>query len=123
MYKDGNGFPLMLKPSHLYGSTERMDVAEVLSAIVEEACRYSPDVPVGVQNIKRLKALTSVEPKEARTSGELKEARTSGEQKGALTKVEKVPVVASDFVRITLFKAVGFVELVGLIRLRNLMKI
>ena len=108
MYKDGNGFPLMLKPSHLYGSTERMDVAEVFSAIVEEACRYNPDVPVGVQNIKRSKAptsvepkeaRTSVEPKEARTSGEPKEARTSSEIKEALTKVDKVPIVASDHVR------------------------
>ena len=90
LYSDGNGFPLTVKPSHLYGSTERMDVAEVLSAIVEEACRYNPDVPVGVQNIKRSKALTSVEPKEA---------RTSGEQKEALTRVEKVPIGASDLVR------------------------
>ena len=108
MYKDGNGFPLMLKPSHLYGSTERMDVAEVLSAIVEEACRYNPDVPVGVQNIKRSKAPTSVEPKEARTSVEPKEARTSGEPKEALTKVEKVPIVASDLVRIKLFELACF---------------
>ena len=72
MYKDGNGFPVTLKPSHLYGSTERMDVAEVLSAIVEEACRYEPDVPVGKKNVKRFKALTSVEAKEALTSVEPK---------------------------------------------------
>ena len=58
LYKDGNGFPLTLKPSHLFGSTERMDVAEVLSAIVEQACLYTPDTAVGVQNVKRPKALS-----------------------------------------------------------------
>ena len=110
MYSDGNGFPLAIKPSHLFGSTERMDVAEVLSAIVEEACRYEPDVPVGKKNAKRFKALTSVEAKEALTSVEAKEALTSVEAKEALsvidkvpkealTRVEKVPMVASNFVR------------------------
>ena len=43
----------MLKPSHLFGSTERMDVAEVLSAIVEQACLYVPESPVGVTNIEK----------------------------------------------------------------------
>ena len=105
MYSDGNGFPLAIKPSHLFGSTERMDAAEVLSAIVEEACRYEPDVPVGIKNVKRFKALTSVEAKEALTSVEAKEAFTDGEKvfpKAALTSVvNKVPVVAasSNFVR------------------------
>ena len=105
LYSDGNGFPLTIKPSHLFGSTERMDVAEVLSAIVEEACRYEPDVPVGIKNVKRFKALTSVEAKEALTSVEAKEAFTDGEKvfpKAALTSVvNKVPVVAasSNFVR------------------------
>ena len=91
LYADGNGFPLTLKPSHLFGSTERMDAAEVLSAIVEEACRFVPESPVG-KNIKSPKA---------RTSGESKEALTSGESKEAFTKVEKVPIVAasSNFVR------------------------
>ena len=105
LYSDGNGFPLAIKPSHLFGSTERMDVADVLSAIVEEACRYEPDVPVGKKNVKRFKALTSVEAKEALTSVEAKEAFTDGEKvfpKAALTSVvNKVPVVAasSNFVR------------------------
>ena len=105
LYSDGNGFPLAIKPSHLFGSTERMDAAEVLSAIVEEACRYEPDVPVGIKNVKRFKALTSVEAKEALTSVEAKEAFTDGEKvfpKAALTSVvNKVPVVAasSNFVR------------------------
>ena len=105
LYSDGNGFPLAIKPSHLFGSTERMDAAEVLSAIVEEACRYEPDVPVGIKNVKRFKALTSVEAKEALTSVEAKEAFTDSEKifpKAALTSVvNKVPVVAasSNFVR------------------------
>ena len=89
LYTDGNGFPLAIKPSHLYGSSERMDTAEVLSAIVEEACLYVPELPVG-KTFKSPKALTRVEPREA---------RTSGEQKEALTRVEKVSNVASDLVR------------------------
>ena len=89
LYADGNGFPLTLKPSHLFGSTERMDAAEVLSAIVEEACRFVPESPVG-KTIKSPKALTRVEQKEA---------RTSVEQREALTSVKKVSVVASDLVR------------------------
>ena len=89
LYTDGNGFPLAIKPSHLFGSTERMDAAEVLSAIVEEACRFVPESPVG-ETIKSPKALTRVEQKEA---------RTSVEQREALTSVKKVSVVASDLVR------------------------
>ena len=98
LYADGNGFPLTLKPSHLFGSTERMDAAEVLSAIVEEACRFVPESPVG-ETIKSPKARTRVETKEARTRVETKEARTRVESKEALS-IEKVPVAASDFVRI-----------------------
>ena len=94
LYTDGNGFPLTLKPSHLFGSTERMDAAEVLSAIVEEACLYMPDAPVGEPKvkspieapIKRVKV-----PKEA-----LSEVDTV--PKEVLT-VVKVPAVASDLVR------------------------
>ena len=89
LYADGNGFPLTLKPSHLFGSTERMDAAEVLSAIVEEACRFVPESPVG-ETSKTPKALTRVDQKEARTSVDEKEA---------LTSVEKIPMVASDLVR------------------------
>ena len=91
LYADGSGFPLTLKPSHLFGSTERMDAAEVLSAIVEEACRFEPESPVG-ETIKSPKALTRVEQKEARTSVDV-------EQKEALTSVKKVSAVASDLVR------------------------
>ena len=94
MYKDGNGFPVTLKPSHLFGSTERMDVAEVLSAIVEEACLYVPELPVG-ETFKRSKGLTRRvnAPKEALAQVEAsKEAPTSVEI--------KVPVVvSSDLVR------------------------
>ena len=98
LYADGNGFPLTLKPSHLFGSTERMDAAEVLSAIVEEACRFEPESPVG-ETIKSPKALTRVESKEA---------RTSAEQREALTSVKKVPMVASDLVRFKLFELACF---------------
>ena len=94
LYTDGNGFPLTIKPSHLYSSNERMDTAEVLAAIVEEACLYVP-----YEIFKRSKALTSVELKEARTRVESKEARTRVEPKEALS-IEKVPVAASDLVRI-----------------------
>ena len=92
LYTDGNGFPLTLKPSHLFGSTERMDAAEVLSAIVEEACRYKPVSPGEMFKSPK-----------ARTSGEEKEALTSGEEKEALTRVKKVPMVASNLVRFTSF--------------------
>ena len=51
-FKDGSGFPLTLKPSHLFGATEFMDVSEVLAAIVERACVYTPEIPVGVSNLK-----------------------------------------------------------------------
>ena len=51
-FKDGNGFPLTLKPSHLFGSTEFMDVSEVLAAIVERACLFTPEKPVGASNPK-----------------------------------------------------------------------
>ena len=111
MYTDGNGFPLAVKPSHLYGSTERMDVAEILAAIVEQACLYEPDVPVSKPKTRfRVK-----EPKEEPTESLKfpKEAHSNVESpKEALTSVNKVSVVASDLVRIksywiTLFKAVG----------------
>ena len=93
MYKDGNGFPLTLKPSHLTNPVERMDTAEILSVIVEQACLYDPEMPVGVQNMKRSKALTKVKaPNEALT-----EVKVSN---GPLTSVEKAPMVASDLVRL-----------------------
>ena len=94
LYKDGNGFPLTLKPSHLFGSTERMDVAEVLSAIVEQACLYTPETAVGVQNVKRPKALSE----EALT----KDVKVPKEA----LKIEKFPVGsgASNLVRLKLFE-------------------
>ena len=101
MYKDGNGFPVTLKPSHLYGSTERMDVAEVLSAIVEEACHYVPELPVG-ESFKRTKALTRVNvPKEALTKVESpKEPPEVESPMEALTSVQKVFAASSDLVRL-----------------------
>ena len=94
LYTDGNGFPLTLKPSHLFGSTERMDAAEVLSAIVEEACRYVPEMPVGITSLEKPKRLTKefLYPKEALFKDD------KGSPKEALT-VVKVPAVASDLVR------------------------
>ena len=94
LYTDGNGFPLTLKPSHLFGSTERMDAAEVLSAIVEEACRYVPEMPVGVTSLEKPKRLTKefLYPKEALFKDD------KGSPKEALT-VVKVPAVASNLVR------------------------
>ena len=94
LYIDGNGFPLTVKPSHLFGSTERMDTAEVLAMIVEQACLYVPETPAGIKNVKRMKALTEMEkvPKEEFSD-------VVKVPKEALT-VVKVPVVAaSDLVR------------------------
>ena len=96
LYSDGNGFPLTVKPSHLFGSTERMDTAEILSAIVEQACLYTPEeTPVGAPNMKRPKAFNKEKvPKEALTDSEKAspiEERTS---------VEKKVLVSSDFVRL-----------------------
>ena len=94
-----------------------MDVAEVLAMIVERACLFVPDVPVGVTKSKanfRVKM-----PKEVFTEFEKfpNEALTPVDTvpNEALTSVKKVPVasVASDFVRfnrnrlISLFKAVS----------------
>ena len=50
LFKDGGGFPLTLKPSHLFGATEFMDASEVLAAIVERACLFIPEKPVGMSN-------------------------------------------------------------------------
>ena len=81
LYSDGSGFPLTIKPSHLFGSTERMDSAEVLAMIVEQACLFVPEMPVGIKNVKRPKEeLTKVEkfPKEAFSTVKIsKEALTS----------------------------------------------
>ena len=89
MHRDSTGFPLSVKPSHLFDSPEQMGTAEILSMIVDRACSYVPDVPVG-EIFKSSKALTSVEPKEARTRVEPKET---------LTSVRKVSVSASNLVR------------------------
>ena len=84
----------MLKPSHLFGSTERMDVAEVLSAIVEQACLYVPESPVGVTNIEKSErgAYRGFKvPKEVLFEDSPKEALT----------VVKVPAASSNFVRLS----------------------
>ena len=95
LYTDGNGFPLTIKPSHLYGSNERMDTAEVLSAIVEEACLYVPEAS-GATKMKRPKAVSEDEPVP-------KAPRVEAVPKEAFSKVVQVPMVASNFVRFTSF--------------------
>ena len=98
LYSDGNGFPLTVKPSHLFGSTERMDTAEILSAIVEQACLYTPEeTPVGAPKMKRPKAFSEEEQVQ-------KEApRVEAVPKEAFSKVVQVPMVASNLVRFTSF--------------------
>ena len=85
-FKDGSGFPLTLKPSHLFGATEFMDVSEVLAAIVERACVYTPEIPVGVSNLKE--ALIRVEKGSEGGAFHRKKAL-----KEALFDADKVPMV------------------------------
>ena len=92
MHRDSTGFPVSIRPSHLYGSVEQMDIAEVLAMIVERACLY---VPVGITDLKKPKRLTEESqqyPKEAPFNVEKS-------PKEALS-FEKVPAAASDLVRI-----------------------
>ena len=91
LYTDGSGFPLTVKPSHLFGSTERMDVSEVLAMIVEEACLYVPELPVG-ETFKRPKGLT----RRVQVPNE-EPTRVEAVPNETLLEVVKVPV-ASDFV-------------------------
>ena len=91
LYSDGNGFPLTVKPSHLFGSTERMDTAEILAAIVEQACIYVPEMPVGVTNVETFERGAyhgKKVPKETLTTVD----KFPNEK---LSEVLKVPVVAS----------------------------
>ena len=93
-----------------------MDVAEVLAMIVERACLFVPDIPVGVSAKSKANFRVKM-PKETFTEFEKfpNEALTPVDTvpNEALTSVKKVPVasVASDFVRfnrlISLFKAVS----------------
>ena len=95
MHRDATGFPLSVKPSHLFDAAEQMDTAEILSMIVDRACLYVPDVS---EIFKKPKALTrdAKVPKEALS-------KDVNVPKAALTSVvEKVPIVAasSNFVRL-----------------------
>ena len=95
LHRDSTGFPLSVKPSHLFDSAEQMNTAEILAAIVEKACLFVPDVPVGVSNAKKPKRpiKESQYPKEA-----LSEVDKVSQE--ALTSVEKkVFVASSDLVR------------------------
>ena len=102
LYTDGSGFPLTVKPSHLVGSTERMDTAEILAAIVEQACLYVPETFIGESKTKQFLSKRPMQvPKEELIEIEKfpKEALTQVESpKEAHPRVVKVPV-ASDFVR------------------------
>ena len=94
LHRDSTGFPLSIKPSHLFDPVEIMDAAEVLSIIVERACSYTPEAPGKMFN----------GPKEERTKGLRfpKEALTDSEKGSpneAFPRVQKkVPVAASDLV-------------------------
>ena len=84
-----------------------MDAAEVLSIIVERACSYTPEAPVGKMfNEERTKGLRF--PKEERTKGLRfpKEELSVGDKvspKEAFSEVVQVPMVASNLVRFTSF--------------------
>ena len=84
---------MTIKPSHLVDPVERMDTAEVLSMIVERACQFVPDVPVGVSNTKKSEgSISRVKfPNEESTS-----VKVTNEEP---MRVVKVPMVTSDFVR------------------------
>ena len=84
---------MTIKPSHLVDPVERMDTAEVLSMIVERACQFVPDVPVGASNTKKSEgSISRVKfPNEESTS-----VKVTNEEP---TRVVKVPMVTSDFVR------------------------
>ena len=117
-----------------------MDTAEVLASIVERACLYVPDAPVGES--KTMTRFRSVKmSKETFTEFEKfpKEPLTKEVVPNEELSVVKVPMVASSnfvrFIRFIRFKyelacfkvVVGFVNLVGLIglccRLEHLLKI
>ena len=99
LHRDSTGFPLSVKPSHLFDSAEQMNTAEILAAIVEKACLFVPDVPVGVSNAKKPKRLTeeSQYPKEALSEVD------KVSPKETFSEVAKVPMVASNLVRFTSF--------------------
>ena len=84
---------MTIKPSHLVDPVERMDTAEVLSMIVERACQFVPDVPVGVSNTKKSEgSISRVKfPNEESTS-----VKVTNEEP---TRVVKVPMVTSNLVR------------------------
>ena len=96
LHRDSTGFPLSVKPSHLFDSAEQMNTAEILAAIVEKACLFVPDVPVGVSNAKQPK-------RPIKESAEYpKEAFSKDKSpKEEFSEVEKVPVASSsNFVRL-----------------------
>ena len=109
-FKDYSGFPLTLKPSHLFGGLEMMSASEVLAAIVEQACLYIPESSVDVSKLEK-------------SAGAYRDKKVSKEAfskdkspKEEFSEVEKVSVASSsNFVRFKLFKTVRFANLIGLI--------
>ena len=101
MQRDSTGFPLSVKPSHLFDPVEQMSMAEILAMIVEQACLYEPDSPVG-KSFKRPKAhfRSAKVPNEALTDEEKvsKETFLKVVVPKEAPKAEKVSV-ASDLVR------------------------
>ena len=98
LHRDSTGFPLSIKPSHLFDPVEIMDTAEVLSIIVERACSYTPEAPGKMFN----------GPKEERTKGlrfpkEELSVVDKVSPKEAFSEVVKVPMVASNLVRFISF--------------------
>ena len=96
MHRDATGFPLSVKPSHLFDAAEQMDTAEILSMIVDRACLYVPDVPVS-EIFKKPKALTRdvKVPKEALS----KDVKIPNEELSEVVK-DSVVAASSDFVRL-----------------------
>ena len=78
---------MTLKPSHLFGATEFMDASEVLAAIVERACVYTPDVPVGVSKLEKSVGRVEKGSEEGGSHGRKKAL------KKALFDADKVPMV------------------------------
>ena len=82
-----------------------MDIAEILSIIVERACSYIPDVPVGESRIRKRPAPSKIDKvlKGPLTDGEKVSKETFTVDVNVpieeRTSVEKKVLVSSDFVR------------------------
>ena len=83
-----------------------MDIAEILSIIVERACSYIPDVPVGESGIRKRPVPSKIDKvlKGPLTDGEKVSKETFTVDVNVpieeRTSVEKKVLVSSDFVRL-----------------------